>query len=657
MVKRIKSLIKENIPDELMARLTDIFNARSNIWIPAEDFDYSSKKLHLKVAAKKDGKVNIKLVNNNDKINLSKMYIIKYLGECNFATGTNRFVAVYKGYVYKIAQDREGVTDNYHEFYMSKIITPYVTKCYETNGLISVCEYIQVINTDIEFQMNKSNILKTLERLSEITSLMLDVGYTPKNRTNWGIRPSTNECIPLDYGYIYTDIDGIKLTCTKDKCIKAHGITKLKYTDDFSKLVCPMCGYEYTDTELHGLVNEEARKKMYDHFKDSRSYPLYKVTKPVSYFEFDSFGDPIEKHGVRKEDIVEEKKVIKITRQEAQEIVYKYIDLYDKMEYYKKLDSNPSENDLQYLEAMRRTLIEYKYNQRYENLTDEEKSFEPRWCFKSKTKHNKYRNTQEFRFNNEIYELVKKEYPNIKNKTAKDIAKQLMDDEIYLEDVFKCYNRSQIFEDAQEARNTTLIDSLDDSVIDDIMDRDEDTNKKASLLGKYEYTGNYDNSGDKDDDLIDDTGKNTEGGPIELFESTVVKVNGEFKIDYVYIDNISEAQAETLMNGEFSDEVNIDKLKNDNPNEEFIVGVYRVGNRLYIDYQHKGFVRVEDGVYDKVEGVTKEELLQTEERRDSNGFIDEDEGFWTTDDEKEAEMLNNSINDCRSMNMGNKMGY
>ena len=160
MIKRIRSLIKENICDELMSKLIEIFNARNYIWIPEDDFDFSSKKLHLKVDTMKDGKVKIKILNNNDKINLSKLYIIKYLGDCNFATGTNRFVAIYNGYVYKIAQDREGVTDNYHEFYMSKIISPYVTKCYETNGLISVCEYIRVIPTDLEFEKNKAKVCR-----------------------------------------------------------------------------------------------------------------------------------------------------------------------------------------------------------------------------------------------------------------------------------------------------------------------------------------------------------------------------------------------------------------------------------------------------------------------------------------------------------------
>ena len=244
---RIRSRIKEIFNEELMTRLEKIYRAKSAIWIEKEIIDDCPHGIKLKIDTsepEKNGKLRVKIISNNDKIAISKMFLIREFGNnINFGTGTNRFAMIKDGYVYKIANDNEGVTDNLHEFYMSQYLQPYVTKCYVCNGLICVHEHVKVYSKEEEFQFNadKNKIINVLKELEEDTSLMIDVGYITKNRSNWGVRQTTGQPVILDYGYIYTDLENIDLICNSESCNKTNGVVPLQYTPDYSTLMCPKC--------------------------------------------------------------------------------------------------------------------------------------------------------------------------------------------------------------------------------------------------------------------------------------------------------------------------------------------------------------------------------------------------------------------------------
>ena len=63
--------------------------------------------------------------------------------DCALGAGTNRYSMLKDNYVFKFALDHYGFDDdNNTEFNKSMELQPYVTKTYETNGLISVAEYV-----------------------------------------------------------------------------------------------------------------------------------------------------------------------------------------------------------------------------------------------------------------------------------------------------------------------------------------------------------------------------------------------------------------------------------------------------------------------------------------------------------------------------------
>ena len=174
--------------------------------------------------------------NNNDKADA----ILHKFRDKNFielAPATNRYVMLKGKFVYKFALDEYGVKDNLNEFEMSEELQPFVTKTYETNGLITIAEYVNLISQR-EFEDSAPNIKAILRELFDAGYIFSDVGTVSRNFCNWGFRDDDSIVI-LDYGYIWRK-DPKLMFCAKNGC--GH---KLEYTDNFDRLYCPQCGTKY----------------------------------------------------------------------------------------------------------------------------------------------------------------------------------------------------------------------------------------------------------------------------------------------------------------------------------------------------------------------------------------------------------------------------
>ena len=174
--------------------------------------------------------------NNNDKADA----ILHEFRDKNFielAPATNRYAMLKGKYVYKFALDEYGVKDNLNEFEMSEELQPYVTKTYETNGLITIAEYVNLISMR-EFEDSTPNIKAILRELFDTGYIFSDVGTIPRNAMNWGWRDDETLVI-LDYGYIWKKDPKI-MFCTRHGC---GG--KLEYTENYDRFYCTNCGTKY----------------------------------------------------------------------------------------------------------------------------------------------------------------------------------------------------------------------------------------------------------------------------------------------------------------------------------------------------------------------------------------------------------------------------
>lgn len=142
---------------------------------------------------------NPKLRDNNERTD-ANLDILKDLDVTYIASGTNRMVVLLDEYVHKIALDSFGVADNWQEFNMSVQAQPYVSKSYESNGLITIAEYANLMNKE-EFLDSREHIGAMLEVLSE-DFLFCDISLTTKNMCNFGYRDN-GDIIIIDYGYLY----------------------------------------------------------------------------------------------------------------------------------------------------------------------------------------------------------------------------------------------------------------------------------------------------------------------------------------------------------------------------------------------------------------------------------------------------------------------
>ena len=167
------------------------------------------------------------------------LFLLKDLGFVEIGSGTNRLTVRHIDYVYKIALDSYGVRDNWCEFNMSPELQPYVTKTYETNGIIAVAQYANLI-TKQEFIDSMDNIRSILEILSE-NYIFCDMGLIPKNYCNYGFL-DTGELVILDFAYIYKRDPKIMF------CRKCG--SPIRWNKDFTKFNCIKCGREHDPIDI-----------------------------------------------------------------------------------------------------------------------------------------------------------------------------------------------------------------------------------------------------------------------------------------------------------------------------------------------------------------------------------------------------------------------
>lgn len=207
--------------------------------------------------------LRVDILDNNEKADI----VSKILGPefDEIGTGTNRTALYKNGVVVKVALDRRGLVDNFQEFKRSTELPQFLAKTYESNFLINICEYVEVMDQD-KFLLNESTIKEMLTRLSR-AYLFEDLGFTLKNSYNWGIRESAYDfdnisdeytydiCI-LDYGYLYPLHDQEDKVMRCPKC--RH---KLKWNSNFTGLVCgnTSCNYQATPMEVRARMD-----KVYD---------------------------------------------------------------------------------------------------------------------------------------------------------------------------------------------------------------------------------------------------------------------------------------------------------------------------------------------------------------------------------------------------------
>ena len=137
-----------------------------------------------------------KYKDNNERTE-ANLDILKDLDVTYIASGTNRMAVLIDDYIHKIALDSYGVADNWQEFNMGPLAQPYVTKSYESNGLITIAEYANLMSID-EFRDNKEVIGAILEELSQ-DFLFCDISLTTKNFCNYGYRDN-GDIVIIDYG-------------------------------------------------------------------------------------------------------------------------------------------------------------------------------------------------------------------------------------------------------------------------------------------------------------------------------------------------------------------------------------------------------------------------------------------------------------------------
>lgn len=199
------------------------------------------KKLYLNA-------INPDIPDTNDKAD----EILKILGPefHELGTGTNRIAVMKDGYVFKIALDHFGMVDNLSEYKRSAEEPEYLAKTYETNRVIAIAEYVNLIQ-ESEFTENRDKLKIILAYLTS-KYVIEDLGLTVKNYCNWGYRDD-GSLVALDYAYMYPikgNPDALRCECGGHITID-HTFTT--YRCNNSK-----CGMVYTTGEIRNKMNVDA---------------------------------------------------------------------------------------------------------------------------------------------------------------------------------------------------------------------------------------------------------------------------------------------------------------------------------------------------------------------------------------------------------------
>lgn len=227
MEKRLRSLVLEKFPFELRVEIELLSRRR----------DLINREKHDEL---------MKLLRKYEIDNITPL-----------GPGTNRYAFKIDGFVIKVATDNDGKIDNLKEFKMAKRLFPYVTKTYEVteNGTLLVAEYIQPFESYREMCMHADEIKEILEKLSDVY-LIGDVGITPKNYSNWGLRVGTEDPVCLDFAYVY-EVKSELFVCNKCKTG-----SMLVPTSDFTKLQCsnPACGKYFLFEDIRAKIGNDIHR-------------------------------------------------------------------------------------------------------------------------------------------------------------------------------------------------------------------------------------------------------------------------------------------------------------------------------------------------------------------------------------------------------------
>ena len=210
-------------------------------------FDYISKDKMLQLF---DNAMDLRIVDNNVKADNIREILGPDFRE--LGTGTNRIALMKDGYVFKVALDRRGIIDNLAEYKRSAEAPTYLAKCYETNRVVAISEYVNLISAD-EYRQNKDKIRIILTNLSS-KYVMKDLGLTEKNYCNWGYRDD-DTIVALDYAYLYPikgNEDALKCSC--------GGTIRIDGSFNIYKCDNSECGLKYSALEILNKMNIDAER-------------------------------------------------------------------------------------------------------------------------------------------------------------------------------------------------------------------------------------------------------------------------------------------------------------------------------------------------------------------------------------------------------------
>ena len=210
-------------------------------------FDYIGKSMMIALF---ENSMDLIEVDNNVQADR----IVQILGDSfqELGTGTNRIALVRDGYVFKIALDRRGIIDNLAEYKRSAEAPQYLAKCYETNRIVAISEYVNLMSYQ-EYIDNKSKIREILTRLSS-EYVIKDLGLTPKNYCNWGYRDD-GSIVALDYAYMYPikgNENALRCSCGGHICLDS--------TFTFYKCDNSACGLKYSAMEILNKMNLDSER-------------------------------------------------------------------------------------------------------------------------------------------------------------------------------------------------------------------------------------------------------------------------------------------------------------------------------------------------------------------------------------------------------------
>ena len=227
----------------------------------------------------------------NDKAEIVKE-LVKPLDFDEIGTGTNRIAFYFNGVVFKIAMDRRGLIDNYMEFKRSMELPGYLAKCYKTNYLVNVDEYVRVLE-QWEFVREEETICAILNDISQYY-LFDDLGVNAKNSCNWGKRETrftelekkiygkkigeySEDLVILDYGYLYKYYEPKEKILRCPKC--NHSVI---WNNKKTGFICNKCNYQPTPSDIRKRMDlryEELENKVASNFIKMRIPNLVNINE------------------------------------------------------------------------------------------------------------------------------------------------------------------------------------------------------------------------------------------------------------------------------------------------------------------------------------------------------------------------------------------